>query len=158
MRNLLIPALLVLFASGALADDATPGTTAPVELPPPVAMPSASPSTPTTPTLEDQVGQVQDATVKLYERSFQAEARLLRVETILRSLEQRGLVLTPTDTSGDLIQRSATVAPPHTHRWLLTTPALVKMDKGRQRVSAICACGTFSYVEARTAPPPEMSR
>lgn len=139
-----IPALLffLLSTSTAVADETS------VELPEPAPSPKTEV---TTPTMDDRVSSVESTTVQLYERVFRAEARMLRIETIFSSLEQRGLILTPSDLSGELIERTSRDTPVHIHRWRLTNPTMVKMDGGRKRSSAICHCGGFTYVETASS-------
>lgn len=121
------------------------------EIPVPEQLPAPA-SVPTTPTLDTRLSSVESTTVQLYERAFRAEAKLLRIETILTSLEQRGLILTPVDMNGVLIEHGVQEKPVHIHRWRITKPAMVRQEGGKEKASAICHCGAFMYVETRSAP------
>lgn len=111
---ILVVALLV---SGVYAEEAS----SQVELPEEASAPATEV---TTNSSAERLQNIENMLSTLYEKIFKVEARVLRIETLLKTL------------SGN----------EHLHQWRLTSPQIVNNDTNPPTAAAICSCGEFRYV------------
>ena len=118
----LLPIILaLLLASSIQASEPTRPTTVEAEIPVPAL---TSKRVVTVESLEKTVENLNSLVMKFYEKQFRMEARILRIEKLLRSLSGQD----------------------HIHQWEATVPPIVKEQDGKTLISAICGCGEFRYV------------